>query len=112
MCEGRVCALAHASPSNASRRTPLSDRTIRPRRSAACFKLRLRANTDEALALGVWGVPSFVVRGQLFWGTDSLPMMPDFLRHPQLFDMPEMQRLDELPSAGVVMTSTQAPRQT
>jgi 2-hydroxychromene-2-carboxylate isomerase len=64
-------------------------------------KLRLRANTDEALALGVWGVPTFVVHGQLFWGTDSFPMMLDFLRDPQLFDTPDMQRLDDLPSASV-----------
>jgi 2-hydroxychromene-2-carboxylate isomerase len=64
-------------------------------------KLKLRANTDEALALGIWGVPTFVVHGQLFWGTDSFPMMLDFLRDPQLFDTPEMQRLDHLPSAGV-----------
>jgi 2-hydroxychromene-2-carboxylate isomerase len=64
-------------------------------------KSKLRANTDEALALGVWGVPTFVVHGQLFWGTDSLPMMLDFLRDPELFDTPEMQRLDHLPSAGV-----------
>jgi 2-hydroxychromene-2-carboxylate isomerase len=64
-------------------------------------KAKLRENTDEALALGVWGVPTFVVHGQLFWGTDSFPMMLDFLSNPQLFDTPQMQRLDELPSAGV-----------
>jgi 2-hydroxychromene-2-carboxylate isomerase len=65
------------------------------------IKLKLRANTDEALALGVWGVPTFVVKGQLFWGTDSFPMMLNFLRDPQLFETPEMQRLDHLPSAGL-----------
>ena len=61
----------------------------------------LRANTDEALALGVWGVPTLVVQGQLFWGADTFPMMLDFLRDPQLFDTPEMRRLEDLPSAGV-----------
>jgi 2-hydroxychromene-2-carboxylate isomerase len=64
-------------------------------------KSLLRSNTDEALALGVWGVPTLVVHGQLFWGTDSFPMMLDFLRDPQLFHTPEMQRLDHLPSASV-----------
>ena len=64
-------------------------------------KSKLRANTDEALALGVWGVPTFVVHGQLFWGTDSFAMMLDFIRDPQLFDTPEMRRFDNLPSAGV-----------
>lgn len=38
-------------------------------------KARLRANTDEAIAAGAFGVPSFVVDGQLFWGFDSLPML-------------------------------------
>jgi 2-hydroxychromene-2-carboxylate isomerase len=35
-------------------------------------KARLRANTDEASALGVFGAPSFVVGGELFWGNDRL----------------------------------------
>jgi 2-hydroxychromene-2-carboxylate isomerase len=32
----------------------------------------LRKNTDEALALGVFGVPTVVVGGALFWGDDRL----------------------------------------
>ncbi len=32
----------------------------------------LRARTDEALAAGVFGVPSVTVAGQLFWGDDRL----------------------------------------
>lgn len=32
----------------------------------------LRANTDEAVGLGIFGAPSFVVDGELFWGTDRL----------------------------------------
>jgi len=35
-------------------------------------KSRLRANTDEAIALGIFGAPSFVVGGELFWGNDRL----------------------------------------
>ncbi len=31
-----------------------------------------RANTDEAIGHGAWGVPSFVVDGELFWGQDRL----------------------------------------
>lgn len=29
--------------------------------------------TEEARALGVFGAPSFMVRGELFWGDDRLP---------------------------------------
>lgn len=38
-------------------------------------KQRLRANTDEALALGLFGVPAMVVDGRVFWGFDALPML-------------------------------------
>lgn len=38
-------------------------------------KQRLRDNTEAALALGVFGVPSFEVDGRLFWGNDALPML-------------------------------------
>ena len=38
-------------------------------------KQDLRAATDAALAAGVFGVPSFVVEGRLFWGLDALPML-------------------------------------
>ena len=38
-------------------------------------KTRLREHTEQALARGVFGVPSFVVDGRVFWGLDALPML-------------------------------------
>lgn len=38
-------------------------------------KQRLRANTDAALAAGLFGVPSLMVDGRVFWGQDALPML-------------------------------------
>ena len=35
-------------------------------------KDRLRASTGEAVALGIFGAPSFVVNGELSWGDDRL----------------------------------------
>lgn len=35
-------------------------------------KQRLRDQTDEAVRLGIFGAPSFVVGGELFWGNDRL----------------------------------------
>lgn len=35
-------------------------------------KDRLRANTQAALDAGVFGVPSFVYRGEVFWGEDRI----------------------------------------
>lgn len=43
-------------------------------------KDRLREYTDEAIARGVFGVPSFVVGDTLFWGNDRLVLLEDQLR--------------------------------
>ncbi len=40
----------------------------------------LRANTDAAIALGVFGAPAFVVGDQLFWGNDRLDFVEAALR--------------------------------
>jgi 2-hydroxychromene-2-carboxylate isomerase len=57
----------------------------------------LRSNTDEALARGVWGVPTFLIGGELFWGADTFPMMLDYLTDPGIFETSEMKRIAILP---------------
>ena len=42
-------------------------------------KALLRANTDAAIAAGIFGVPAMVVDGKLFWGLDGLPMLKSYL---------------------------------
>ena len=42
---------------------------------APAIKAALRNNTDEAIAAGVCGVPSFRVRDHLFWGQDRLALV-------------------------------------
>lgn len=42
-------------------------------------KARLRDNTDAALKAGVFGVPSMMVRGEIFWGFDDLEHLENFL---------------------------------
>jgi len=68
--------------------------------SSEAIKAKLRANTDEAIGRGVWGVPTFVVRDQLFWGADSFSMLLGFLAEPGLFETPEMRRIDTLPTGA------------
>ncbi|MDG4606282.1 MAG: 2-hydroxychromene-2-carboxylate isomerase [Candidatus Contendobacter sp.] len=41
-------------------------------------KLRLRENTESAQALGIFGAPTFFVRGEMFWGNDRLDDALDF----------------------------------
>ena len=36
------------------------------------IKGRLRANTEDAQRLGIFGAPSFIAGGELFWGNDRL----------------------------------------
>jgi len=42
---------------------------------------RLAANTSEAEEQGVFGVPSMLLDGELFWGLDSLGVLEWRLRH-------------------------------
>lgn len=42
-------------------------------------KSQLKINTDDAIAKGVFGVPTFEVDGKLFWGFDALPMLKGYL---------------------------------
>jgi hypothetical protein len=63
-------------------------------------KAALRAATDGAAASGVFGVPTLMVGGELFWGVDALPLAEAYLADRTLFARDEMVRLAQLP-AGV-----------
>ncbi|MBL8289510.1 MAG: 2-hydroxychromene-2-carboxylate isomerase [Rubrivivax sp.] len=41
---------------------------------------RYEANTQQALAAGVFGAPSYVVEGEIFWGQDRLEFLERRLR--------------------------------
>jgi 2-hydroxychromene-2-carboxylate isomerase len=45
----------------------------------AAVKAELKANTDAALARGLFGVPTLEVDDKLFWGFDGLPMLRAWL---------------------------------
>ena len=48
-------------------------------------KARLKAQTGEALEIGLFGAPSFVTRdGELFWGDDRLEQALHWTRHGTL----------------------------
>jgi 2-hydroxychromene-2-carboxylate isomerase len=68
-------------------------------------KDKLRSNTEEAVQRGVFGVPTFEVDGELFWGADSIEFLKDFLADPSVIKNQEMQRLDGLPVSAARRTS-------
>jgi len=51
-------------------------------------------NTTQAAANGVFGVPSFVVDEQIFWGDDSHDMLQDWLSGKLDFDSELMRSID------------------
>jgi 2-hydroxychromene-2-carboxylate isomerase len=68
--------------------------------AAAAVKEQLRANTEEAIASGVFGVPTIRLGDQLLWGNDATPMFEKLLDEPGYFDSAEYRRIAHLPSAA------------
>lgn len=57
----------------------------------------LRKHTEQAAARGVFGVPTYEVDGELFWGADALGFVNAFLADPAALGNAEMRRVDALP---------------
>ena len=57
----------------------------------------LRRYTDEAIALGVFGVPTLALRGELFWGADATQMAADYAAAGCRWTDPEYARAATLP---------------
>ena len=63
-------------------------------------KMQLRSNGEEAIAAGVFGVPTLVIDGTLFWGVDATDMAADYLRRDSLFESELMRRAATLPEGN------------
>jgi 2-hydroxychromene-2-carboxylate isomerase len=57
----------------------------------------LRRYTDDAIALGVFGVPTLALRGELFWGADATQMAADYAAAGCRWSDPEYARAGTLP---------------
>lgn len=66
------------------------------------IKDAVRANTNDAISLGVFGVPTFSYAGELFWGDDATPLFAAFLDDRDMFKRE--------PYARVVTASAQRVR--
>ena len=69
--EGRTLA-DPANVLDAARAAGLDPRVVMERVETAPVKERLRAFTEEAIALGAVGVPTVAVGSELYWGDDRL----------------------------------------
>lgn len=64
-------------------------------------KVELKSNIQEAISFGVFGVPSFVINGELFWGNDSLSDVKNYLLGKDNLDRVKFQALlDSTPRAA------------
>jgi 2-hydroxychromene-2-carboxylate isomerase len=61
-------------------------------------KRELLANGEQAKALGLFGVPTLVVRDDLFWGSDATDLALAYAHDPAVLD-DEMRRVDDVPAA-------------
>ena len=63
-------------------------------------KAALRTNTDQAIARGVFGVPSFVCASgsghEVFWGVDAFDMLLAWLGDETLFDRDPYRHLNDV----------------
>ncbi len=72
---------------------------LQPARDPAgdAVKGELRANTEAALAAGLFGVPAFTALGQVFWGFDALPMLRAWVEGDPWFQSGDWEAAAHLP---------------
>ncbi len=67
--------------------------------SAPHVKEALRRGTEEAAERGVFGIPTFVIGDELFWGLDTTDLVLDYLNDPTMLKTGEYARISDLPVA-------------
>ena len=67
--------------------------------SAPHVKEALRRGTEEAAERGVFGIPTFVIGDELFWGLDTTDLVLDYLNDPNMLKTGEYARISDLPVA-------------
>ncbi|WP_213957409.1 2-hydroxychromene-2-carboxylate isomerase [Variovorax sp. dw_954] len=84
---------------DAARLAALAERLeLRREPGSDAVKAQLKANTDEALSRGAFGVPAYAVDGRLIWGFDSLMMLRAALLDDPWFDGPQWHGAADRPS--------------
>ncbi|MCW9045303.1 MAG: 2-hydroxychromene-2-carboxylate isomerase [Alphaproteobacteria bacterium] len=64
-------------------------------------KATLQNNGTQALTVNIFGVPTFEIDGELFWGVDTTDMLLDYLDNPGLFEENEMKRIFQVEPSTV-----------
>ncbi len=64
------------------------------------IKDALRLETEQAVARGVFGVPTLAVDDELFWGADAMEFVEAYLADPGIVATEEMIRAQNLPAGA------------
>ena len=89
------------NPTDPDRLAELTQR-LQPARSPDSDEVKdiLRHNTEQAIADGVFGVPSIQADGEMFWGLDALPMLREYLQGDDWYRSPAWTSAVDVP-AGI-----------
>ncbi len=63
-------------------------------------KEQLRKNTKTAIEVGVFGVPTIIADGHLFWGNDATDMYLDYQKSSDFYADPQLKFIDTIPEAA------------
>ncbi len=74
------------------------------------IKDALRRETDAAIGLGVFGVPTLAVGNELFWGVDATDMALAYMNARARYDDPEYARVASLPDVAQRRATRPTPR--
>lgn len=64
------------------------------------IKDALRASTEAAIARGIFGVPTFVYGGEIFWGDDATPLFAAFLKDPGMLEREAYRNISRIEPAA------------
>ena len=60
------------------------------------IKQKLIDNTETAITNGVFGVPTFIVNGEIFWGSETIAWLNQYLDNPAMFTSGAMESLSHV----------------
>jgi 2-hydroxychromene-2-carboxylate isomerase len=103
VCEQVLCHVWHGGlDANEPARLQALRAALAPQRDpeSDAVKAELRAATAEAVARGIFGVPTIEVDGRLFWGFDALDMLAAALRGDPWFEGPAWSNAGK-PRSGI-----------
>jgi 2-hydroxychromene-2-carboxylate isomerase len=84
-----------------AQRVKALEQLLQPVRDPASdeVKAELKAGTEQAIARGLFGVPTFAVDDKLFWGFDALPVLREYMAGNSWFTQSNWDQPAQLPGA-------------